>query len=352
MPRARHSAASRAARTRPAVALVVAAAGLATAIWLPSRFDNAEATEGDRNAAADEQQASQDGEREVFSDDFSGSRGDSVDRAKWTPDTGAADDGLQVFTGGTRNARLDGDGNLVITARRNASGEVTSARLLTRETFTGESGRAEARIKVADNQGIRSVFQLLGGDDIDVMDNLGSKSREVRGAIGDRDGSRTAPNSFAEDFHTFSVDWSPGLIVWAVDGDEFFRAEETLDAPFTPSLALTVGDDRAGQPDDSTRFPQRMLVDLVRVTVRDDAAEEPPATTPPATTPPATTPPTAAPPAATTPPAPAARAWKAFTLYRAGTRVTFNGRTYEVKETHTSLPAWKPPVVPNLFRPL
>jgi chitodextrinase len=114
--------------------------------------------------------------------------------------------------------------------------------------------------------------------------------------------------------------------------------------------------------EDATRFPQRMLVDFVRVSVREDAApEEPPATTPPTTAPttptatPPTTPPTsepAPPPATTTPPAPAASPWKAFTLYAAGDRVTFDGITYEVREAHTSLPGWQPPAVPGLFKPL
>jgi beta-glucanase (GH16 family) len=350
MPRARHSAAPRAIRTRPLVAAVIAAAGLATAIWLPTRFDNAEATEGDRG----DERSSRDDDRVVFADDFAGRRGASVDREKWSSDTGAEDGELQIFTDSLRNAGLDGDGNLVLTARRERSGGFTSARLLTRETFAGESGRVEARIKVADNRGIRSVFQLLGGDgggDVDVLDNLGSKSREVRGAIGDRAGSLTARRSFAEEFHVFAVDWGPGRVVWSVDGDEFFRAEQTLDEPFTASLALTVGDERAGRPDDSTRFPQRMLVDFVRVTAEEAAADEPPPTTPPATTTPTTTP-TTPPPAATTPPAPAARPWRPFTLYSAGERVTFDGRTYEVKDAHTSLPGWEPPAVPILFRPL
>jgi beta-glucanase (GH16 family) len=357
MHRARHSAIPRVIRTRPAVAFVVAAAGLATAIWLPSRFDNAEATESDRAASAED--------RVVFEDTFDG---DTLDRDKWTADTGSADGELQVFTDRSRNVKLNGEGALVITARRDSDGGFTSARLLTGETFAGAAGRVEARIKAADNQGIRSVFQLLGAENVDVMANFGDRSREVHAAIGDRKGSFAGDRSFADDFHTFSVDWAPGQVVWSVDGNEFFRTDETLDEPFTPSVALTVGGDEAGSPDDSTRFPQRMTVDLLRVTVRDDSApEEPPASTPPTTEPttlpttPPTTPPTSAPapppvttpappPVTTPPPAPAAKAWKPFTVYKAGDRVTYKTRTYEVREAHTSLPAWTPPAVPGLFK--
>ena len=334
MHRARHCAGEPSAiRPRLVVALVVATAGLATAVWLPSRFDNAQATERDRARTGDRDSA----ERFTFVDDFDGRSGDSVDRDRWTFAEGSSDDGQQVFTDRTRNARLDGDGNLVITARRDDAGEITSARLLTKAAFADDRGRVEARIKVADNQGIRSAFQLLGADDLDVMDNLGSRSKVVRAAFGELDGTKTARRSFAEDFHTFAVSWTPERIVWSVDGDAFLRSDRTLGEPFTPALSLTVGSDRAGAPDDSTRFPQRMVVDFVRVDADEAAAEQPPTAEP-------TTPPTAEP--------PAAEPWKPFRILKAGDRVTFDKLTYEVKETHTSLPGWEPPALPNLFKPL
>jgi beta-glucanase (GH16 family) len=166
-----------------------------------------------------------------------------------------------------------------------------------------------------------------------VAENIGSRSRVVRAAFGDRAGRTEADRSFAEDFHTFAVDWAPGRIVWSVDGDEFLRSGRSFGDTFTPALSVTVGGDRAGRPDDGTRFPQRMLVDFVRVAA-DEAAEEPPATTPPTAQP------------------PAAEPWKPFRLYRAGDRVGFDGITYEVRETHTSLPGWEPPALTTLFKPL
>ena len=42
---ARHSAPSRTLRTRSVVTLAVAATGLATAVWLPTRFDRADAAQ-------------------------------------------------------------------------------------------------------------------------------------------------------------------------------------------------------------------------------------------------------------------------------------------------------------------
>jgi hypothetical protein len=161
------------------------------------------------------------------------------------------------------------------------------------------------------------------------------------------------------------VDWQPGLTVWSVDGKEFFRTERStaFDEPFALSLNLAVGGDRAGRPRLRDRFPQRMIVDFVKVSTTEDEGETPPATTPPTTpptteptTPPTTeptTPPTTAPPTTEPPTAPPAAAeWAPFTLYEAGQRVTFKGVTYEVLAEHTSLPEWEPPAVPTLFKPL
>jgi beta-glucanase (GH16 family) len=318
------------------VTLVVAATGLAAAAWLPARFDNAEATE--RGRGQSERAGST--ENLAFADNFRGGRGDGVDREKWALDSRSDDGGLQDFTDSRRNVRLDGDGNVVITARKD-NGRITSAKLLSRETFDQPSGRAEARVKVADNQGIRSLFQLVGAGEVDVMDNIGSNSKTVRGAVRGPDDaaegadhSFTADESLAEDFHTYAVEWAPDRIAWSVDGKEFFRTDETIEGPFLVALSLTVGSDRSGRPDDSTRFPQRMFVDFVRVAAED--ADAPPAKEAP-TTPPA---------------APAASPWKPFTLYLAGKHVTFKGVRYEVKATHTSLPGWEPPVLPNLFQPV
>ena len=80
MHRARHSQASRVVRPRLVVALVVASAGLTTAVWLPSRFDNAEATERNRDLSRNES--------EVFADNFGDNRGRAVDRRNWSLNTG------------------------------------------------------------------------------------------------------------------------------------------------------------------------------------------------------------------------------------------------------------------------
>ncbi|MFG1602784.1 carbohydrate-binding protein [Actinoplanes sp. NPDC049265] len=325
------------------ITLAVAATGLATAVWLPGRFDQAEATTQSPELT------------QVFADEFDGARGDNPDAGKWSVDG--------------RGVRLDGDGNVAIFARADRREQLADAGVQSRSTFRSAAGKVEARVRVADGESVRSVFQLLGADDsrLDVMDNRGNRSKFLHGALGrDVTGQLESPQSFAADFHTYAVRWQPGQVVWTVDDREFLRTETDLDQSFAVALEVTAG---AVDRDTTAR---RMLVDFVRVsTAREDEEQPPPAddpTTPPPAEDPTTPPPSEEPstppsdepsappseepsaPPSEEPSAPAAKAWEPFQQFNAGDRVTFDGVTYEVLATHTSLPEWEPPAVPELFK--
>ncbi|WP_433721845.1 carbohydrate-binding protein [Actinoplanes sp. CA-051413] len=348
----RHSAPQQPTWLRPrlVVAFVVATAGLVTAVWLPTRNDSADAAE--RNRSTDRLSRS----LPAFADDFSGRRGSTVDPGKWALRTDRVNGGVQ-FSQSVRNARLDGDGKLVIVLRDEDRDAFSTARLYTRGTLRSTAGHVEARIKVPADQGLRPTFELV------------SAVRTSTGAL-----NLLADPVTDDDFHTYAVDWKPGEVTFSVDGSpvrrEALRGVDT-GQPFRLALSLTVGDNRRGAD-----LPARMVVDSVSFSGA-DASAEPPATTPPTsevpTTPPAgepttapttepptsepTTPPTTTPPAATTPPTtpptsapPAAAQWAPFTDYVAGQLVTFKNVEYQVLETHTSLPGWEPTALPALFK--
>ncbi|WP_406205928.1 family 16 glycosylhydrolase [Kitasatospora sp. NBC_01560] len=243
---------------------------------------------------------------QTWNDDFDGPAGSAVDPAKWTLENGGSGNGnheLQYYTGGTNNAALDGQGHLVITAKRNTDQglgcwygtcQYTSARLNTARTFTQAYGHFESRIKIPRGQGIWPAFWMLGNDigtagwptsgEIDVMENIGREPGTVHGTIHGPGysgaGGIGAPyslpagQSFADAFHVFAVDWSPSAITWSVDG----RAYQTrttadlggnrwvYDHPFFLILNLAVGGDWPGNPDGSSAFPQTMVVDYVHTT--------------------------------------------------------------------------------------
>ena len=98
---------------------------------------------------------------QVFLDDFNGSAGTGVSTANWQYDTGTSYPGgaanwgtgeVETMTSSTNNVALDGNGNLLITPRRDASGNWTSGRIETNRTdFQPPAGgklRVEARIQL------------------------------------------------------------------------------------------------------------------------------------------------------------------------------------------------------------
>jgi beta-glucanase (GH16 family) len=241
-----------------------------------------------------------------WSDEFDGPAGARVDGAKWVADTGGDGWGNQereYYTAGAENASLDGGGRLVITARAEppdspyrcwyGTCRYTSARLKTKGKFEQTFGRFEARMRIPRGQGIWPAFWMLGADidqvgwprcgEIDVMENVGREPAIVHGTIhgpGYSGGSgiggayTLATGSFADDYHVFAVEWTPGQIRWLVDGNEYRRITPAglppgttwvFDRTFFMLMNIAVGGTWPGDPDASTVLPQQMLVDYVRV---------------------------------------------------------------------------------------
>lgn len=244
----------------------------------------------------------------TFSDTFDGPAGAAVDSGKWQLETGdnVNNHERQYYTSGTKNAALDGQGHLVITAKREnpanyqcwyGTCQYTSARLNTSGKFSAQYGHVEARMKIPRGQGMWPAFWMLGTDigqvgwpnsgEIDVMENVGFEPSTVHGTIHGPGYSGSAgigapyslPNgqAFADAFHTYAVDWAPDSITWSVDGNVYQRRTPAdlggktwvFNKPFFLILNLAVGGYWPGDPDGSTSFPQQLVVDSVSVTTSD-----------------------------------------------------------------------------------
>lgn len=137
----------------------------------------------------------------TFSDTFDGAAGSAVDSSKWQIETGdnVNNHERQYYTSGNKNAALDGQGHLVITARKeNPSNyqcwygtcQYTSARLNTSGKFSAQYGHVEARMKIPRGQGMWPAFWMLGtpvnwpaSGEIDVMENVGYEPSTIHGTI-------------------------------------------------------------------------------------------------------------------------------------------------------------------------
>ncbi len=228
----------------------------------------------------------------VWQDEFDGTE---IDSKRWHIDqgyTGASNKESQIYTSLDENIRLL-DSCLVFTAlqKKHAGHNFTSARVSTKGLHSWTYGKFEAFIKIPTGKGIWPAFWMLGENintvgwpecgEIDIMENIGSIPGTVRGTLHGpgyaRDDSIGADfclpgQDFSNDFHLYTIEWEPNQIHWLVDEQHYSTLTDkdvpgnwVFDHPFFILLNLAVGGLWPGYPDETTQFPQVMLIDYVRV---------------------------------------------------------------------------------------
>lgn len=235
--------------------------------------------------------------RLIWQDEFEGPADQVPDPEKWRFDIGTdwGNAQLEYDTNRPANVSLDGQGNLAITAHEEEyEGQpYTGGRIKTKDLFERARGRFEARIKLPIGQGIWPAFWLLGTDidevgwpacgEIDIMEYRGQEPRVLHGTVhgpgyfgDDAITSRhvLAQGGFHLGFHIFTVEWDEKSITWLVDGCTYHTVapadlppgtDWVFNKPFFILLNVAVGGRWVGPPDETTDFPQTMLVDWVRV---------------------------------------------------------------------------------------
>ncbi|MCW5518517.1 glycoside hydrolase family 16 protein [Aureitalea sp. L0-47] len=248
--------------------------------------------------------------RLVFEDNFDGAEGASINTDNWNFEIGNGENGwgnqeLQYYTDRPENVSLDGEGNMVITARREsfAGFEFTSARITTKDKFEQKYGRWEARIKMPGGRGIWPAFWMLGANietepdndpntvpwpfvgEIDITELRGQEPSTTIGSIhgpGYSGGGAISGEyelegeRFDKDFYVFAIEWHPDYIDFFIDDIRFNQI--TIDDlpqgveewpfnenPFFMLMNIAVGGSFVGFPVEGTPFPQQMVVDYVRV---------------------------------------------------------------------------------------
>jgi beta-glucanase (GH16 family) len=246
----------------------------------------------------------------VWSDDFDGATGASVDPVKWSFDLGDGCPGLcgwgnnekEYYTNAADNVSLDGQGHLAIVARPAVLNttcyygpcKYTSAKITTRGKMSAAPGRVEARIRIPKGHGLWPAFWMLGNDfgtvgwpasgELDIMENKGSAPSTSSSAIhGPGYSGNTpfahantisAPATLADDYHLYAVEWDAVGASFYVDGIMHYQVlrvdiqrygTSILDKPYYIILNLAVGGNFDGDPASDSILPATMLVDYVRV---------------------------------------------------------------------------------------
>ncbi len=225
-----------------------------------------------------------------FVEDFSGPSGSLPNPEHWVIDIGPSAihgwerGSLQTYTDSPENVRLDGQGNLVITAR-NDGDQFTSGRVVTRGRLEFGLGTLAARIKLPAGQGIWPAFWMLGSNiddvgwpecgEIDIIELINDATTyhvalhgpgadpEAKGEIAD----------LSLDFHEYWVTRAENSITIGIDDTALktFTPEDlppdspwVFDGPMFALLNVAVGGTWPGPPDESTVFPATMVVDWLR----------------------------------------------------------------------------------------
>ncbi|MEP6845232.1 MAG: family 16 glycosylhydrolase [Panacibacter sp.] len=229
----------------------------------------------------------------AWADEFTGN---AVNTTDWTFETGGngwGNNELENYTARTQNAFVS-NGNLIIEARTDSyNGSLyTSARMITKNKKTFRYGWIDIRAKLPKTKGIWPALWMLGNNvdavswpacgEIDIMELLGQEPSKMYSTL--HYGSSVASHgsigtnysltgeSFDEKFHVFSMDWQEDSIKTFVDGNQVFvgkRSNVGEPYPFNNDFFfifnIAIGGNWPGAPDNTTEFPQRMVVDYVRV---------------------------------------------------------------------------------------
>jgi|GEM_PF-551984 len=227
-----------------------------------------------------------------------------IDSNKWEIEIGGhgwGNNEWQFYTDRPENVRIE-DGLLIIEAREEKfiRRNYTSGRLKTQGLLNFTYGRVEARMKLPYGQGIWPAFWMLGEDvndlgwprsgEIDIMEHIGRKPTHIYATVhgpgysggGGVGHFTTFPaGSLSENFHVYAIEWEPDEIRWYVNDNQFFKltpdqvpGEWVFDHPFFILINLAVGGNWPGYPDESTKFPQYLFTDYVRVYQRPEMAAE------------------------------------------------------------------------------
>ncbi len=224
----------------------------------------------------------------VWQDEFEGTALNTDDWTYETGNNGWGNNELQNYLNGTNNAVV-ADGRLTIEAKKVGS-TFTSARLKTQGKQSFQYGRVDIRATLPHGQGIWPALWMLGESfstvgwpacgEIDIMELVGHEANKVHGTVhwehqgnhADFGGSKTLSSGiFADEFHVFSVIWDSQKITWLMDDQQYHVIDITggelseFHDEFFFIFNVAVGGNWPGNPDASTIFPQKMVVDYVRV---------------------------------------------------------------------------------------
>lgn len=169
----------------------------------------------------------------------------------------------------------------------------TSGRINTAGKFSQAYGRFEARIWIAQGQGLWPAFWTLGENigtagwpgcgELDIQETVNASPTVNHGSAHGPGYSGANPltaiytlssGALSDGYHLYAMEWEPNVVRWYVD-DNLYETRTPADVPagdawvydhpFFVIINLAVGGNFPGSPDGTTVFPAITRVDFVRV---------------------------------------------------------------------------------------
>ncbi|MEE1064081.1 MAG: glycoside hydrolase family 16 protein, partial [Paludibacteraceae bacterium] len=250
----------------------------------------------------------------VWNDEFDYSG--APDNSKWSFDTEGnnwdwGNNEAQNYTpADNKNAWVE-DGNLIIEARKESyrwygdgqTKEYTSARLITKGKGDWLYGKVEVKALLPTGNGMWPAIWMLSTDDtyggwpnsgeLDIMENVGFDPNKIHCNIhteaynhknGTNKGNTVSTTDPSKNWHVYSMEWDAEQVSFFLDGSLVFQfknehksyKEWPYDKRFHLLLNIAVGGSWGGEKGiNDGIFPQRMLVDYVRVYQYGEVEDEP-----------------------------------------------------------------------------
>ena len=245
----------------------------------------------------------------LWQDEFDAEK---LDEAKWIREVrpaGWTNNELQEYTKEESNGFIR-DGKFVIKGIEYESGKYSSCKLRNTGDYAFKYGRIEVSAKVPEGKGLWPAIWMMPKDEsfygqwpkcgeIDIMEVLGDDVTKAYGTVhyGEPHGEKQGyvildkKETYANSFHTYTVDWQPGCIEWFIDGESYLKVNDwysinsetgveqpypaPFNQPFCIQLNLAIGGNWPGNPEPNASYMDKaeFEIDYVRVYQKDSYDE-------------------------------------------------------------------------------
>lgn len=173
------------------------------------------------------------------------------------------------------NVTID-DGKIVITSLKETKGDrnYTSGKVESNRVYL--YGSFSFVIRVAKGRGLFPAIWMLPADfegypEIDIFEMIGNEPETFYGVIHYLDEGKKSREYFelkveSKEYYKIKLEWSENKLVWYIDDANVFETEKGVpNEPMYLIINQAIGGDWPGDPDKSTYFPAKFIIESISI---------------------------------------------------------------------------------------